>query len=360
MHNESKDIRVWLLVGLAMIFFQIVLGGITRLTGSGLSITRWEIVTGTIPPLTDRGWQEAFGDYKKTPQYELLNRGMSLREFKFIYFWEYLHRLWARSLGIVFLVPLGFFMIKGKITKWLFRRLLIIFLLGCVVGVFGWLMVSSGLVDRPWVNAYKLAIHLVLALILLSYLLITYLKTCHIETWQVSKPFRIGLTVIISLTIIQVVLGGLMAGMKAALLYPTFPDYHGFSFPQVLVHNSSFFVEYLIQYDSNPWIVAWIQVLHRTVAYILIISMLIFNIKTYIEWKEERKLIWLYIWNIVLITQISLGIITLINSIGKIPVTWGVLHQAMGILYLSLCLYFIYITSEKRDLKEFFQGKSQK
>ena len=151
-----KAVKVWLIIGLVMIFFQVVIGGVTRLTGSGLSITKWEIVTGTLPPLSDSQWLEEFELYKATPQYQKINEGMSLSDFKFIYFWEYFHRLWARSMGFVFLFPFLFFWWKGWIDKPLMQRLGITVLLAAIVASFGWIMVASGLIDRPWVIAYKL------------------------------------------------------------------------------------------------------------------------------------------------------------------------------------------------------------
>ena len=162
----KTPVKIWLVIGLVMIFFQIIIGGITRLTGSGLSITKWEIETGAIPPLNHDQWQDEFELYKRTPQYQKINQGMDLSRFKWIYFWEYLHRLWARSMGFVFLIPLVIFWLKGYLgVKGLKKDLLIVFLLAALVGMFGWIMVGSGLVERPWVNAYKLSIHLGLALI---------------------------------------------------------------------------------------------------------------------------------------------------------------------------------------------------
>ena len=160
-----------------MVFIQIVVGGITRLTGSGLSITKWEIITGTLPPMNDAQWEEAFDLYKVTPQYEKINEGMSMKQFKFIYFWEYIHRLWGRFMGIVFIIPFLIFWRKGWIDKKLMSRLAWVIPMAALVASFGWIMVASGLNDRPWVNTYKLTLHLSLALILYAYLLWTYFVT---------------------------------------------------------------------------------------------------------------------------------------------------------------------------------------
>ena len=163
----SRWVKIWIVTGVLMIFMQIVIGGVTRLTGSGLSITRWEIVIGAVPPLGEAAWQEAFDLYKETPQYHRINKGMNLDEFKFIYFWEYFHRLWARLMFFVFIIPFGFFLLRGMLSKKLARWLLLVVLLAGLEGFFGWIMVKSGLRERPWVNAYNLTLHLCMGFIIL-------------------------------------------------------------------------------------------------------------------------------------------------------------------------------------------------
>ena len=170
MSEYPRSVKIWLCIGLFMVFMQIIIGGITRLTGSGLSITKWEIVTGTFPPLTEEAWHVEFDLYKETPQYQKINRNMNLSKFKFIYFWEYFHRVWARSMGFIFLFPFLYFWKKGYLDHTLKKRLGITVGIAAIVAVFGWIMVASGLVNRPWVNAYKLTWHLSLALILYGYL----------------------------------------------------------------------------------------------------------------------------------------------------------------------------------------------
>lgn len=147
--NRITAVQIWLIVGLFMILMQVFIGGITRLTGSGLSITKWDIVSGTIPPLNENEWNAQFELYQQTPQYHKINKGMSLSEFKFIFFWEYFHRLWARTMGFVFLFPLIFFIFKRKISSLLGKRLFIVFLLAALNASMGWIMVASGLIERP-------------------------------------------------------------------------------------------------------------------------------------------------------------------------------------------------------------------
>lgn len=341
--NYKKAVKVWLIAGLVMIFFQVVIGGVTRLTGSGLSITKWDIVTGTLPPLNHDQWEQEFDLYRQTPQYEKINEGMSMSDFKFIYFWEYFHRLWARSMGFVFLLPFLFFWMKGWLDKPLMRRLGVTVLLAAVVASFGWIMVASGLVDRPWVNAYKLTIHLSLALILFSCLLWT--------TYQVIFPakrvihnnvLKKWLSAIIIVLSIQIILGGIMSGMKAGLFYPTWPDMHGEYLPGVLLDSTQWNVDNFVYYDAGPFMAALVQFLHRNTAYLLTIIILYFAFQAL---KAEGSGLFrrsIYLLVSMLIIQILLGIFTLINCVGKVPVGLGVMHQAGALLLLTIVLFVRY------------------
>ncbi|MEL6866355.1 MAG: COX15/CtaA family protein [Bacteroidota bacterium] len=339
----SGPVRVWLVIGLVMIFVQVFVGGVTRLTGSGLSITKWEIVTGTLPPLNAAQWQHEFDLYKATPQYKLINSGMSMSAFKFIYFWEYIHRLWARSMGFVFLLPFLFFWRKGMLPKRLMRQLGIVVSLAALVASFGWIMVASGLIDRPWVNAYKLTMHLSLAFILYSYLLWTTFETFQVKQEVIHRPLLrtlgIYLTAVLAL---QIILGGMMSGMKAGLTYPTWPDMNGEWFPAMLFTSASWNVENFVAYDSHPFMRTLTQFLHRGTAYLLIIISLFFFYKAS---KGKRTPLFnngLYLLGTMLIIQVLLGIFTVINCKGSIPVGLGVLHQAGALLLLSCSLFVNY------------------
>lgn len=340
---SNKLIRYWLLLGVVMIFIQILIGGVTRLTGSGLSITKWEIVTGAIPPLGEASWLEEFQLYKETPQYKMINEGMDLKAFKFIYFWEYFHRLWARIMGFAFIIPFLYFLSKGYLSKILKRRLLVVFLLAAAVASFGWIMVASGLVDRPWVNAYKLAIHLTLAVITLVYLFWVFMSELSSPRIHVNKSLinRILLPLGI-LLFVQLFLGGIMSGVKAALVYPTWPDLHGEFFPSVLIEEGSWTLFNFVNYDKGIFFPALIQFLHRMNGYLVFILGLIFLFSIF---KSNRYLALrpkAIIWFLVLLLQIGLGILVLINSIGIIPVGLGVLHQVIGILLILIfaSIYF--------------------
>lgn len=336
-------VKIWLVTGLFMIFMQVVIGGITRLTGSGLSITKWEIVTGTLPPLSAEGWEEAFDLYKATPQYQKINEGMTMSEFKFIYFWEYLHRLWARLMGFVFIIPFAIFYSRGMIDRPLLRRLGVVILLAMIVASFGWIMVASGLIDRPWVNAYKLTMHLSLAFILFGYLLWTTFRVFQprppVFHNSLLKKWGLGLLVLVA---VQIVLGGIMSGMKAALFYPTWPDMNGAVLPAVLFDASAWNAENFIQYDRSPFMAALVQALHRFTAYALTIIVLWYVFRGLKARVTPTFRVGLFLLAGVLAIQVLLGILTLVNSVGVIPVGLGVLHQAGGLLLLSAVLFINY------------------
>lgn len=346
----GKTVKMWLILGLVMIFFQVVIGGVTRLTGSGLSITKWEIVTGTLPPMNSMQWEEAFDLYKDTPQYQKINEGMSMSEFKFIYFWEYIHRLWARTMGLVFLIPFFFFLFTKRFSKQLLTQLVIVFLLAALVASFGWIMVASGLIERPWVNAYKLTMHLSLAFILYGYLLWTtfgvFLPNRKVINNRLLRRWGRALTFILAL---QIILGGIMSGMKAGLSYPTWPDMNGEIVPPILFDSEEWNVDNFVDYDTNGFMPTFIQVLHRGTAYLLItIGLWYFfkGIKTDISTLFRRGL---NMWITMLVIQIVLGIVTVINCRGSIPVNWGVLHQAGALLLLSAMLFVNYMTVKRTN-----------
>ena len=342
--SYSKAVSVWLFIGVIMVFVQIIIGGITRLTGSGLSITKWEIVTGTLPPLNETKWQQEFDLYKATPQYQKINKGMSMEEFKFIYFWEYFHRLWARIMGFVFAIPFVFFWLKNYFDAPMKKRLIVIFLLACLVASFGWIMVASGLVERPWVNAYKLTLHLGLAILLFAYLL----KTALINTFphqSVTIPnsaFKLG-KIILVLLAIQFLLGGLMSGMKAGLFYPTWPKMGDTWVPQVLLNLYEWKLEDFTLYDSKPFAVTQVQFFHRLVAYLLTILIFIY----YFSIKKLSVAGIKHTLPVVVLVQIIIGIITVINCKGSIPVFWGVLHQGTAIILLSVLITTLHFTKKQ-------------
>lgn len=334
--KSSRAVGIWLLIGVFMLLMQIVIGGVTRLTGSGLSITKWEIVTGTIPPLSEAQWQEAFDLYKASPQYAKINQGMSMGDFKFIYFWEYFHRLWARTMGLVFLFPFIYFLAKGYLRTKLARHLIGVVVLAMVVASFGWIMVASGLVSRPYVNAYKLTLHLMLGISLFIY--VFWLAINYLWPREGTTPLS-GLSKwsawVIVVAVLQLILGGLMSGMKAGLFFPTWPDMNGSLVPDVLLDGSHWHLDAFKHYDTNAFAPAIVQFVHRGVAYILTAVVLIFTIKAFKQQPVGPAKVGFTILPVLLLVQVTLGIVTVINCIGTIPVSWGVLHQAGGVLLLA-------------------------
>ncbi|MEL7121241.1 MAG: COX15/CtaA family protein [Bacteroidota bacterium] len=346
--SYPNAIKVWLVVGLFMIFVQVVVGGITRLTGSGLSITKWEIVTGTLPPLNAAQWEEEFELYKATPQYEKINEGITLPYFKFIYFWEYIHRLWARLMGFVFIIPFAIFYFKGWFDRKLLRQLGVVIMMAATVASFGWIMVASGLINRPWVNAYKLTMHLSLAFMLYSYLLWTTLRVIQPYPQVINnksvKKWVLFLTVTAA---IQIVIGGIMSGMKAALFYPTWPDMNGEIIPAILFNLSEWNASNFINYDTGSFMAAFVQTTHRLIAYLLFFSGLAFFFTfarvTLNNHFKKGMMVFLSLLGI----QVFLGIMTLLYSVGTIPVGLGVMHQAGALLLFSSLIYWCYLVSKK-------------
>ena len=344
-------VKAWLITGLVMIFMQIVIGGVTRLTGSGLSITRWEVVKGSVPPLSEAKWESEFELYKQTPQYHKINKGMTLGEFKFIYFWEYFHRLWARLMGLVFIFPFLWFVWKGMLSRRLLPRLIVVVLLAGLEGFFGWIMVHSGLINRPWVNAYNLTLHLCMGLLIFGYLLWTTFIAYQPNPEPVSRgqEMRRFAWAVVAVAFFQIALGAMMSGSKAGLFYPTWPDMKGEYLPAVLLDGSAWHLENFLNYDTNPFMPALIQFLHRNTAYILTI------LAMYFVWrarKTEAPL--LRKGNVALVAmlllQVLLGILTLINCKSMIPVTLGVMHQAGAVILFGVLLFVTYQCSGKRRL----------
>lgn len=343
----SKAVVFWLMVGLFMVYAQIIIGGITRLTGSGLSITKWEIVTGTLPPMTEEAWQEEFIKYQETPQYKKINEGMQMGSiftagtFKFIYFWEYLHRLWARSMGFVFLFPFLFFYLRKWIPKSLAKRLGIVILLAALAATFGWIMVASGLVNRPWVNAYKLSLHLCIGISVFVALWWAFIRYIHPQRIvKKVKANRYVMTILI-LLIIQIFLGGVMSGTKAALFVNTWPDLNGEMIPTQILELANWSVYNFNNYEETGFLVTLIQFLHRGLAYIITVYAIYIFIKRNFAASNESKKSY-YAFMALLLVQVLVGIITLVKSIGIIPVYWGVLHQGVAVLLLSAYILHMY------------------
>jgi cytochrome c oxidase assembly protein subunit 15 len=331
-----------------MIIVQILLGGITRLTGSGLSITEWDVITGTIPPLNEHQWLEEFRKYQQTPQFKLLNADFTLNDFQLIYFWEWLHRFWGRLIGIVFIIPFIIFLIQKRFRHDMIKPLLILFLLGALQGAVGWIMVISGLTgDAVYVRPTKLGLHFVLALILLAYTfwfaLQLLVKGENLITAPALKNFTV---IIIGLLFVQFFYGALMAGHKAAPAAPTWPSINGSFIPPYIFKAR----EGLYSLVENP---ITIHTVHRLLAYLLFVLIILWTIQAFKRngtalFRATRILPGVFVF-----VQLLLGIFTVITSVGIRAQKWNIfesmalLHQLTAIFLLLSMVFMLFILRNK-------------
>lgn len=333
---SRKQVGNWLLVGVFMIVIQTLLGGITRLTESGLSITEWNVVSGTLPPLNADEWNKMFERYQQSSQYHLLNEGMQLSDFKNIFWWEYIHRLWARLFLPVFLIPLIYFIVTKKINASTVIKSLIALVLGAMQGIVGWIMVASGLKDRAWVGPVELTMHFILAMILLCYLLWIALQTLNPppENFSIGK-LKSFMLIFITLLFVQLCYGSLMAGTHAALAFPTFPKFNSQWIPENLFSQSPF----ISNFFQNT---ATIQFIHRLLGILIVIVAFIFltRVKDYPMTKFFRLAY--SSLPVIALMQMVIGILTLMNSLGSIPIVYGVAHQVNAVFLLMISIVLLY------------------
>jgi len=323
-------IRVWLLAVAALIAAMVLVGGATRLTESGLSIVEWKPVTGAMPPLSQSEWERAFEAYKLIPQYKQLNAGMSLSDFKTIFWWEWSHRLLGRVIGAVYLLPFLYFLWRGGISVELRRRLWLIFGLGALQGAVGWWMVASGLAERVEVSQYRLATHLVLALLIFAAIVWTLRRLGDRPPLQLSSRMKVESGLLVVLTFVQLYLGALVAGLRAGLVYNTWPKIDGGFIPS----SARLWFE-------APW---WrnlfenaltVQFEHRMTAYALFLLTALHAIDV-VRAKAPRTAVNGALWLLAVVTlQAVLGILTLLN---QVPILLALSHQAVAIGVLTLAV----------------------
>jgi len=328
-----------------MLIGQVILGGITRLTGSGLSITSWDIITGVIPPINKQQWLDLFDLYKQTPQYQKINADFTLRDFKFIYFWEYLHRLWVRTLGMIFLIPFVIFLLLRQIDIFLIKRLALVIFLTVLTASAGWIMVLSGLVERPWVNAYKLTLHFMLAVMTIGAMVKCIADVYLMENKPKKSQTRFVLILLI-FTTFQLIFAGLMAGMRAGLYYPSWPSMNGAFIPEVLLDRSNWTLHNLTNYDQFSFAPALVQFIHRLLAYIILLLTVYYYHKKRNQ-VHTSAIKWLTLSYLLVVFQVFLGIMTLLKIKTGIPLIYGTLHQLVGILY-TISLLFLYYSLRKK------------
>ncbi len=352
--NIAKPVQLWLLAGVVMVFFQVVIGGVTRLSDSGLSITEWAPIQGTIPPLNEAEWQVAFDKYKVAAkrQYESLHADMTLSEFKVIFFWEYAHRLWARLMGFVFLFPFLWFLLKKQLPGWLLRRLGVVIGLAMLAAVFGWIMVASGLNNdnRTWVSAYKLVTHLGIATALFGYLFWTWQRAVQPVTADAHLQGlrRLGWWVA-AVLFVQIIFGGLMAGMRAGLIHPHFPVFVEWGRFQQALSAAPVSAEGLIDYEPQQSVKAVVQLLHRSMAWVLSVLVVLLFVKIRRQSTSYRLQMGGKMLMGMLVVQFLLGVLTIINCIGRVPMTWGAIHQAGALVLLAFVLHVNYQFSKSKN-----------
>jgi cytochrome c oxidase assembly protein subunit 15 len=337
--QQQRPVAIWLYTGVGMVIIQVLLGGITRLTGSGLSITEWQPILGALPPMTEAAWQSAFDRYKEIAQFQYVNSHFTLSDFKAIYFWEWLHRDWARLMGFVFAVPFAYFLIKKKIDRSMIKPMVILFLLGGLQGAIGWIMVQSGLnVEDLYVNHIRLAIHFIAALLLLCYVLWFALKLStpgrELQALPGLSKLNIWLLVLLSL---QLIYGAFMAGLHAALTANTWPDINGMWWPASMFTQGGFLTD--ITHNAIT-----IQFIHRGLAYVISILVAIWWWKAS-ETPEHSLLHRIrYLPLLLVLLQVMLGVLTLLGSQVKIPLLLAILHQFTGMMLLLALIWTLFLS----------------
>jgi len=334
MKKDNKKIVYWLISGCILIFIMVIIGGITRLTHSGLSISNYKLISGTIPPINDIEWQEAFDLYQQYPEYQKLNNHFSLQDFKDIYFWEWLHRVLGRLIGLVFFIPFLYFLITKQLKKSTIKKSIVLFCLGAFQGFLGWYMVKSGLVDNPDVSHYRLAAHLTTAFITFAYTLWVVLDIIFPEKKNIKKSFRNLVRVGLAITLLQIIYGAFVAGLDAGLIHNHWP-----------MMSEGKFIHETVYIEQNPLYKNFIegksgiQFMHRVLAYIVVF--IIFMI-----WNKGRKMSLTKYQtsgiNMLLIMvgiQFLLGVFTLIL---QVPVWLGVAHQIGAFLLLSTITFTLH------------------
>lgn len=332
--KDNKKVIYWLLTGCLLIFIMVIVGGITRLTHSGLSISNYKLISGTIPPISDAEWNEAFNLYKQYPEYKKLNTHFSLQDFKDIYFWEWLHRVFGRFIGIVFLLPFLYFLITKQLTKPTIKKATTLLFMGGFQGFLGWYMVKSGLVDNPDVSHYRLAAHLTTAFLTFAYTFWVALDLIYPHRKVINNTFRNFVRVALAVLILQIIYGAFVAGLDAGFIHNHWP-----------LMNEGKFMHETVYIEQSPLYKNFIegksgvQFVHRTLAYIVSIFIIAIWVKsrklntTVIQKRAIRALL------VMLTLQFTLGVLTIVL---QVPVWLGVTHQVGAFLLLSIMTFTLH------------------
>ncbi len=332
--KKDNSVIYWLLTGCVLVFVMVVVGGITRLTGSGLSMTDWHLVTDTFPPMNEAAWNQAFEEYKKFPEYQKINSHFTINDYKFIYFWEWFHRFIARILGFVFIIPFIYFLIKKKLDNETLKKCFILLGMGALQGFFGWFMVKSGLIDNPDVSHFRLSLHLTFAFLTFAYTLWVALDLIYPEKNTIILPLRKLARITIIVLLLQIIYGGFVAGLDAGFIHNHWP----------MMSDGQFMHESVVL-EKESWLLrltegkSGVQFVHRNLAYIVVslILFLYFKSKKYsLSDSQKRGLNFLLLFVFV---QFLLGIFTLLY---QVPLWLGVTHQAVAFFLLAAMTYTLH------------------
>ena len=334
-NNINKSIIIWLFAGCFLIYVMVVIGGITRLTHSGLSMVEWNMIVGSMPPISDADWQVPFEKYKLSPEYQIINNQFSLNEFKSIYWWEFIHRMLGRTIGVLFLIPFFYFLLRKKFDKLFLKKMLVLLALGALQGVLGWYMVYSGLQKEPHVSHYRLAAHLISAFTVFGFTFWYALDLLYpkiLEESVTSKKVNRLTKITFGLIILQIIYGAFVAGLKAGLFYNSFPKMGTSFFPETIFSFEPFWKNFL----ENP---AGVQFVHRYLAYVVVILVVFL-------WEAARKMELTQLQRRatnfmvgVVCAQFTLGILTLLYAV---PICLGVIHQTGAFILFASVLFFMH------------------
>ena len=327
MKRDNKKVIYWLFTGCVLIFIMVIVGGITRLTHSGLSIPDYKLISGTIPPINDQQWEEAFELYKQYPEYQKLNSNITLTEFKGIFFWEWLHRVIGRVLGLVFIIPFLYFLITRQLDKPTIKKTIILLILGGFQGFLGWYMVKSGLVDRPDVSHYRLAAHLTTAFVTFAFTLWIALDLIFPIKKTINKTYRNLIRIGLAILFIQIIYGAFVAGLDAGFIHNHWPmmSEGKFMHETVLIEKTPVYKNF-IEGRSG------VQFIHRILAFFVVISVVIIYIKGKKIAISNHQLNGLNSLLILVGVQSLLGVLAILL---QVPLWLGIAHQIGAFLLLS-------------------------
>jgi len=340
MKKDNKPVIIWLLAGCILVFIMVVVGGITRLTNSGLSMTDWHLVTDTLPPLSEAKWNEAFDQYKQFPEYQKINihNDFTLSDYKFIYFWEWFHRFIGRMIGLVFIVPFVYFLWKKKIDKTTLQKCYVLLGMGALQGFFGWFMVKSGLVDNPDVSHFRLSLHLTFAFLTFAYTLWVALDLMYPERQKALVALRNIARYCLIFLLIQIIYGGFVAGLNAGLIHNHWPLMSDGQW----VHDS-------VLLEKDSWLLrltegkSGVQLVHRTMAYVVVGLIVFLYFKSTKQTLSSQQKTGIQAMVFIVFMQFTLGVMTLLYSV---PIALGLLHQISAFFLLTATVFTLHRLSK--------------